>query len=333
MSFLKKVVNGLLRESAQKTFVDQIHEDTGISKAKLDEVFHSGMSLMTSIDADPIVMGKSAVYQFIDALDDEEIVDEGDVVDINVARKNKKRKTVKHCTCPYDPEDDTKDVGTDPNCPYHGKNGKNVKEDARARKRKLPNASLDCEKCKGDGCKTCAFTGRKTLERVDEDASSARWVAMVDHILSTAMKHGLEPTDLQKKAERLERIGDPKAAVYLDAAQKYANTDVYKKEGDGHRDQVMRYPEKNDRRKKKKARGQRSLDRRMGDRRRFGNLQRSPLVDEDGDAERYYQIFDNQTQEPVSKKSTHVKRLRNRADKLDLKYGAIRYIVKPVEAD
>ena len=41
---------------------------------------------------------------------------EGDVVNFP------QKKKPKVCSCPYDDEDDTKDLGIDPNCPYHGKN-------------------------------------------------------------------------------------------------------------------------------------------------------------------------------------------------------------------
>ncbi len=195
MSFLNTVVNGLLEDAAQETFIDKIHQDTGITKDKLSEIFQHGMSLMTSIDADPIILGKSSVYKFLDELGDDGI---------------EEQKASKHCTCPYDDDDDTKDVGTDTKCPIHGKN---VKENKESKKRKLPDASLDCNTCKGEGCKKCDWTGRKNLENVNED---------------------------------------------------------------------------------------------------------------DGE-ERVYRIFDVKDKVWVGKPSTHVKRLRNRVDKLDLEYGAVRY--------
>lgn len=42
-----------------------------------------------------------------------------------------------------------------------------------------------------------------------------------------------------------------------------------------------------------------------------------------------YQIIDNQTKEIIGTYKTR-KRATTRADKLDIKYGAIRYIVKPI---
>lgn len=277
MSFLKNIVSDMLKETAQQTFVNKIHEQTGVSVDKLNEVFHSGMSLMTNIDSDPIVMGKSSVYQFLDELGDEEL-EEGDVVPFE-----RKKKPVKHCTCPFDDKDDTKDMGTDPDCCFHGKNGSKVKENAQARRRKLPNASLDCDTCKGDGCKSCDFTGRKTLEgNLQEKGRDARWTNMVDHIVSMAMKDKIEPAQLQRKAERMERLGDPKAAVYFDAAEKYSKTDVFRSE----------------------------------------DASEEPRV---------HQIIDKNTKQPVGKPSTNLKRLHRKADKLDMEYGAIRYIVTLVK--
>lgn len=261
MSFLKSVVGNMLRETAQETFVGRMSEESGVSQDKLNEVFVQGMSMVSGTD--PIVLGKAAVYKYLDGLT------EGDVVPF-------KKKKVKHCTCPYDYKDDSKDLGTDPTCPIHGKS---VKEGKDNKGRKIPSASLDCDKCHGKGCRTCDFTGRKVLE----DLSGGRWTQNVDRVVAMAMKQGIEPDELQKRAERLERLGDPKAAIYFDAAKKYANTDVFSEE-DG------------------------------------------------ADEERYYQILDKDTKEPMSKPSKHLKRLRNRADKLDLKYGAIKYIIVPVKA-
>lgn len=45
-----------------------------------------------------------------------------------------------------------------------------------------------------------------------------------------------------------------------------------------------------------------------------------------------YQIIDIQTKQPVGKPYPTLRAARRRADKLDLEYGAIRYIVKAVEA-
>lgn len=41
-----------------------------------------------------------------------------------------------------------------------------------------------------------------------------------------------------------------------------------------------------------------------------------------------YQIIDNQTKRPVGKPYHSLSRAHHRADKLDLEYGAIRYIVR-----
>ena len=260
MSFLKTIVGDMVRETAQETFVARISEESGVSRDTLNEVFIQGMGTV-STSADPVVLGKAAVYRYIDTLT------EGDVVQL-------KKKAVKNCTCPYDYKDDSKDIGTDPTCPIHGKS---VKESTNPRKRKMPSASLNCDKCKGDGCKECDYTGRKVLE----DLSADRWAQNVDHVVAMAMKNGLEPEDLQRDAERRERRGDPKAAIYFDAAKKYAKTDVFR---------------------------------------------------EDDAEERLYQVIDKDTKKVMSKPSTNLRRLRNRADKLDLQYGAVKYVVVPVKS-
>ena len=287
MSFLKEIVSDMLAETAQSTFVNKIHEDTGVPVEKLNEVFHSGMTLMTNPESDPIILGKFAVYKYLDEIGAEEYVSE------NVIPIPPHKQDVRHCTCPYDPEDDEKDVGTDPRCPIHGVEAqfksKKIKE-----KRKLPDASITCQKCKGDGCRTCDFTGRKVIE--DVDAQTARWNRSVDNLIAVAMKKGDEPKDLQAKGERLERIGDPKAAIYMDAAEKYAKMDVYSKDFKGGR-----------------------------------KPQPSFRYESEGDEELLYQIYDTKTKEPIGKPSKHRRRLANRCDKLDNEYGAVRYVVRPVK--
>lgn len=41
-----------------------------------------------------------------------------------------------------------------------------------------------------------------------------------------------------------------------------------------------------------------------------------------------YQVYDSKTQQPVGKPYLTIKAARRRRDKLDLKYGAIRYSVR-----
>ena len=45
-----------------------------------------------------------------------------------------------------------------------------------------------------------------------------------------------------------------------------------------------------------------------------------------------YRVIDTRTQRPVGKPYKSASRARNRRDKLDLQYGAVRYIVQPVIA-
>lgn len=290
MSFLKSIVTDMLQETAQKTFVEEMSKQSGVPVEKLNEVFQYGMSLMTNPNSDPIIIGKSAVYKFLDEIGEDEYVSEGDVIHLPPHKQD-----VKHCTCPYDDDDDTKDVGTDPRCPFHGvaaQRANKLKERRSGEpKRNVPNASLDCKSCKGEGCKKCDFTGRIKLE--DANAmQQRRWDAQVDRVIAQAMKKGIEPDELLKQGERLERLGHHKGAIYVDAAYKYKKMDPY------------REPEK-------KAAGQ--------------------SFQYESDEEFEYEIYDTKDKKVVSKPSTNRRRLANRADKLDLEYGAVRYVVRPVK--
>jgi hypothetical protein len=114
---------------------------------------------------------------------------------------------------------------------------------------------------------------------------------MVDHVVSMAMKNKLEPEDLQKKAERMERMGDEKAAIYFDAAMKYKKVNV------------------------------------------FSSDRRGARMEDAGDDEQHlYRLFDTKDKMWMGKATPHVKRLRTRADKKDLEYGAVRYVVRHVKA-
>ena len=297
MSFLKSVVNDMLRETAQKTFVEAIHEDTGVPVEKLNEVFHHGMSLMTNPNSDPIIVGKSAVYKFLDEIGEEYVTEseeewlrsgnhtfEFGFEDVfhdhplfkglsndefaNVLELFRKKYIVidrmgmeasnDESVVELDPDADMDSEGwTDLSswnfnirklAPVLKRMIQQVKGGIKE-KRKLPDASLDCKKCKDEdgrskGCRACDWSGRINLE--NKDMQQRRWNAQVTRVIDQAMRRGIEPEELLKQGQKLEKLGHHKGAIYVDAAYKYMKMDPYRKDDKKAAGKSFRYESEED---------------------------------------------------------------------------------------
>ncbi len=269
----------MVQDTIEQTFIKNIHESSGISVDKLNEVLSAGM-----VGKSSIVFGKAAVYNYLDEIGASTITeDDGDDSWIRTDEVDYDDAIEKAFGSYFSILSDEEFISATElfQKEYKGNDSvvrRTVNGLVFNRVAMIPIIKTLIRQVKG----LPAYN--KDEDDVDEDAFSSpnsRYTRQVDHLVAKARNVGMTAKDFIRKGEQAEQHGDPKASIYLDVAKRLSADNLRFSEADGENEELI------------------------------------------------HRIYDTVDKVWVGKPSKQLRRLRNRADKKDLEYGAIRYNVQP----